>query len=199
MAQDYFAEGPEQTRVIEGSFSIAMHISGLMDRLRDGDMYTLECLVHVVPSLREEITMYWLSSITHGTDLSTVIDGVNYLVDNDAFAFNPSGYALQIPGTKQHKLLLHLIKEDLLSSEDLEAVIATQGIYEEFANVLRSQFQQKNVRRNIPGAAAATTARRILQNRLNINRRGPINIIGQMMGAPATVRRARRATRRRKN
>lgn len=213
----YFDFDEMQTQIVtEYNADIAIEVSNLFTRLRHGDIEVLRALILVMGILQfDKLTMYWLDSVNHNIDISTILQGVDILsnrrvnrhtgihlnganeIGRSFFVFNPDGYRLpSTVGSQQHKLLTSLIQRRLITNDDIEGIIAANNIPEEFANLLRGQVQKRNVLRNIPGAAANKTARRILKEKLSMtNRLGPIHTISQMVGAPATVRRARKTRR----
>jgi hypothetical protein len=211
MAAQYFEDSDIAiSEHLDGNlFVLTNNILNMFAKLQRGNMAALQAIIMVLyPMLKEEITMYWLDAVNHGVDISSILQGVDYLVSqkeepngpNTMFKFNPNGYTLQTIGSPQHKLLSVLIKRGLINANDIEGIIDINTLHEDFANLLRSESQKRNILKNIPGAATNKTARRILKEKLNMsNRLGPINTISKMIGAPATVARGRRATRRRKN
>lgn len=167
-------------------------IETLNERLENGDFDVLKVMAKNYFN-NEYTTMHWLNSVNNGVDLSIIKEGINYLKTENVFQFGADAFILETPGSNQHMVLVYLVENGLITPEDVETIIINNNLDHNFGHLL-----QIIVNKNIPRAARNRTMRAILTEKLGINNRiGPINLISQMMGPPATVSRARK-TRRRK-
>lgn len=201
------------------------NVNAIVDNLRDEiavhtNLQLLEIVAtrHII-DLDSDYGIYFVQSwiegcLVHNQPFSKCKQGLDILIANgytqlmslnDILATTQMHILNKEIESDAFKIFLYVIDKNL-------AVMSTPGQVVEMNNeghvvagntklsdAVYAYYKSRNLRRNIPGAAAATTTKRILKNKLNMtNRLGPVNIIGKMMGAPATVRRARK-TRRRKN
>ncbi len=189
----YFFEIAHDMVFVDVDSGVAIQL--LLLQLRDGNLATLKVLAPVYS--RKFVTMSWIHSVYRDVPMSRIKEGVDFLISTKRFQFDPYGYEIQTPGSRPHQLLLYLIKSRVVTPEEIEELIQVNPtMNENLKYSLRGQVQQQNILRNIPGAAKNRETRQVLRNRLNMNNRGPINIVSQMMGAPAVVRRARKTRRR---
>lgn len=184
---------------LRGAQDRARIVDNLLARISQGNVELFKQIVtnqiiSPASSFADHLVESWNNAISLNTvDLKSTIEGFDLLIDNGYLIHDLPFFADAPVGSKYHQLTLHLIKRGIIDRELMNGVIP--DLNAPIRSALTSQIATANIRRNIPGAAAAATAKRILKNKLNMNRRGPVNIIGQMMGAPATVGRARKTRR----
>lgn len=167
-------------------------VRDLYEKLEDGDLHVLKILEK--HSYDEYVTMCWLRSLNKPEiTLEHIKSGISYLVSKEKFKFEPGGYLLETPGSRQHIMLMYLIQNRLITEGQVNVIFLQNEKDED-----DPMWRMMTLRKNIPRAAANRVARQVLEQRIPIHHPGgPLNLIRNYAGnAPAYVRRPRKTRRR---
>ena len=148
----------ERARILENT----VIVNRIFDSIAQGNLELLRQIVvnRLIEPLglqAEQLVLRWSQTADlRDMDINRIKEGLDLLRDNQYPMHMVSLYENAPLESKPHQTGLYIIDKGLIDREG--ANLAFPELAPRMRNALTSHFETRNIRRNIPGAAAAATA-----------------------------------------